>query len=638
MVVAAHLIPLRPTVTDILLIAFLFLCAGVFAVPVASRLGLGSVLGYLLAGVLISPLLVLLRVDVVAVQHVAEFGVVMMLFLVGLELNPQQLWEMRRKLIGLGGSQVAVTAAAVMGIAMALGQPWQVSLAIGLILSLSSTAIVLQTLGEKGLLNSDGGKASFAVLLFQDIAVIPMLALIPLLALSEPHSVVDSHGEASHGLSLVDGLVGWQTALVTVAAVAFVLVIGTYLARPLMRFVASAQLRELFTGAALLLVIGIALLMSLVGLSPALGTFLAGLVLGNSEYRHELEADIQPFKALLLGLFFMTVGASINFALLFEEFALLIGLTLALIVVKAAILGVLAYLFRIRGSDKSLTAIALAQAGEFGFVLLSFSVANAVLPSEVADRLMLIVGLSMILTPLLFLAFEYLVLPRYSKVSGAMDEITEQGEVLILGHGRVGGIVNRMMRATGFSTTVIDYSSSQLEMLRTFGLNVFFGDATRPDLLKAAGIENAKVVVVAIDNKDEITKLVSYIHKTYPRVHITARAFDRFHVYDLWYAGCRDVIRETYDSSVRMGRSAIEAMGLSRERAQFVADEFEKVDRRSMLEVSELWDPSIPTLENQPYIEKVREMTRDWEEMLQGRLYPSELEEQTAAENEPKNA
>ncbi|MFG1497190.1 monovalent cation:proton antiporter-2 (CPA2) family protein [Saccharospirillum sp. HFRX-1] len=611
--------------TDVLLIAFLFLIAGVFAVPIAARLGLGSVLGYLLAGVLISPLLTVLGVDLVAVQHFAEFGVVMMLFLVGLELNPQQLWAMRRKLIGLGGSQVVVTTLVVMAIAMLLGQPWQIALAVGLVLSLSSTAIVLQTLNEKGLMQSDGGKASFAVLLFQDIAVIPMLALIPLLALGEIHSSSDDHGAS---LSLVNGLVGWQTALVTTAAVAFVLVIGNYLARPLLRFVASAQLRELFTGAALLLVIGIALLMTLVGLSPALGTFLAGLVLGNSEYRHELEADIQPFKALLLGLFFMTVGASINFNLLFDEFALLLGLTLGLIVIKALVLAALAYAFRIRGSNKYLTAIALAQAGEFGFVLLSFSVANAVLPTDIADRLMLVVGLSMILTPLLFLAFERLVLPRYNQPEGTMDEITEQGEVLILGHGRMGGIVNRMMRATGFSTTVIDYSSTQLEMLRSFGLRVFFGDATRPDLLKAAGIENAKVVVVAIDNKEEITKLVSYIHKTYPQVHITARAFDRFHVYDLWYAGCRDVIRETYDSSVRMGRSAIEAMGISRDRAQFISDEFEKVDRRSMVEVSELWDPSIPTMENQPYIEKVRQMTRDWEEMLQGRLYPTELEEE----------
>lgn len=608
--------------TDLLLIAFIFLIAGVFAVPIAARLGLGSVLGYLLAGVLISPSLTVLGVDLAAVQHFAEFGVVMMLFLVGLELNPQQLWDMRRKLIGLGGLQVAVTAVVVMGIALLLGQRWQVSLAIGLILSLSSTAIVLQTLTEKGLIQSDGGKASFAVLLFQDIAVIPMLALIPLLALSDLHS--SSGDDHSASLSLVDGLVGWQTALVTIAAVAFVLAIGNYLARPLLRFVASAQLRELFTGAALLLVIGIALLMTLVGLSPALGTFLAGLVLGNSEFRHELEADIQPFKALLLGLFFMTVGAGINFVLLFDEFAILLGLTLTLIVVKAAILGILAYVFRIRGSDKSLTAIALAQAGEFGFVLLSFSVSNAVLPSAIADRLMLVVALSMILTPLLFLAFEHWILPRHARPEGGMDEEIEQGDVLILGHGRVGGIVNRMMRANKFNTTVIDYSSTQLEMLQAFGIRAFFGDATRPDLLKAAGIENAKVVVVAIDGKDEITKLVHYIHKTYPKVHITARAFDRIHVYDLWYAGCRDVIRETYDSSLRLGRSAIEAMGLSRERAQFIADEFEKVDRRSMVEASELWDPNVSTLENQPYIEKVKEITHDWEEMLRGRLHPSE--------------
>lgn len=618
--------------TDFLLISFIFLCAGVFAVPLAARLGLGSVLGYLLAGIVISPILSLLGVDVVAVQHFAEFGVVMMLFLVGLELNPQQLWAMRRKLIGLGGSQVVATTGIVMAVAMALGQPWQIALAIGLVLSLSSTAIVLQTLNEKGLLQSDGGQASFAVLLFQDIAVIPMLALIPLLAMSELHGGGGGdHAEAaSHSLSLVDDLAGWQTALVTLAAIAFVLIIGTYLTRPLLRFIASAELRELFTGAALLLVIGIALLMTLVGLSPALGTFLAGLVLGNSEYRHELEADIQPFKALLLGLFFMTVGAGINFVLLFDEFAALLALTAALILVKGVVLGLLAWAFRIRGSDKMLTAIALAQAGEFGFVLLSFSVSNAVLPTDIADRLMLVIGLSMILTPLLFLVFERLVLPRYAKPDGEMDEITEQGDVLILGHGRVGGIVNRMMRAAGFNTTVIDYSSDQLEMLRTFGLRVFFGDATRPDLLKAAGIENAKLVVVAIDGKEAVTDLVAYIHKTYPQVHITARAFDRFHVYDLWYAGCRDVIRETYDSSLRMARSAIEAMGVEPHQAQHIAREFEKVDRRSMVEISELWDRSIPTLENQPYVDKMREMTRDWEEQLRGRLWPSDLEQDEA--------
>ena len=309
--------------TDFLLLATIFLTAGVAAVPIASRLGLGSVLGYLIAGILISPVLSLLHVDVISIQHFAEFGVVMMLFLVGLELEPKMLWSMRAKLLGLGGGQVALTAALVMAASMAIGQPWSVSLAIGLVLSLSSTAIVLQTLNEKGLLKSDGGQSSFSVLLFQDIAVIPMLALVPLLAMPElmgagesvvPHgSETGDHGEA---MSLVTGLNGWQTALVNIGAIGAVVLVGSYLTGPIFRFVAAEKLRELFTATALMIVVSIALLMSLVGLSPALGTFLAGVVLANSEYRHELESDIDPFKGLLLGVFFMSVGAGINFVLL----------------------------------------------------------------------------------------------------------------------------------------------------------------------------------------------------------------------------------------------------------------------------------------------------------------------------------
>lgn len=611
--------------TDFLLTAFIFLCAGVIAVPLATRFGLGSVLGYLIAGIAISPLLTLLHVDVVSLQHFAEFGVVMMLFLVGLELNPTKLWDMRRKLLGLGGLQVGGTAALVMGVALMLGQPWQIALAIGLVLSLSSTAIVLQTLNEKGLMKSDGGQASFSVLLFQDIAVIPMLALIPLLATAgvqeATHSPADAGNEAAHGLSLVDGLNTWQTAGVTVLAIAFVLIIGTYLARPLFRYIASAQLRELFTATALFLVIGIALLMSLVGVSPALGTFLAGVVLANSEYRHELESDIDPFKGLLLGLFFMTVGAGIDFNLLFEQFGTVIALTLGLMVIKGAVLGMLAYVFKIRGSDKWLTAIGLAQAGEFGFVLLSFTVANSVIPEDIANLLMLVVALSMVLTPVLFIAFDRLVVPFYARqADGGMDEIDVQGDAIIIGHGRVGGIVNRMMRAVGYETIVVDYSSTQLEMLRTFGFRAFFGDGTRPDLLKAAGIENARMVVVAIDDKAHITSVVRYIIKTYPHVHVVARAVDRIHVYDLWYVGCRDVIRETYDSSIRMGRSALEAMGISREKAERMARAFEAKDRASMPVLAELYDMTIPVMENKPYVEKVKELGEEWEAQLKGKM------------------
>ncbi|MEM9056321.1 MAG: monovalent cation:proton antiporter-2 (CPA2) family protein, partial [Pseudomonadota bacterium] len=362
-----------------LLLAFLFLIAGVVAVPIASRLGLGSVLGYLIAGIAISPLLNALHVDIVSIQHFAEFGFVMMLFLVGLELEPRMLWAMRDRLLGLGGLQVAVTAALITGIAMALGQPWSVALAIGLTLSLSSTAIVLQTLNEKGLMKSDGGQSSFSVLLFQDIAVIPMLAFIPLLALPELAGVVEAAaehgGEDGHAsMSLVEGMAGWQQALVTVAAIAFVAVGGHYLTRPVFRYIAMARLRELFTAFALLLVIGIALLMIAVGLSPALGVFLAGVVLANSEYRHELESNIEPFKGLLLGVFFITVGAAIQFDLLFANLGSVVAMTLGLMALKAAVLYALSRIFRVAGSDRWLFTLGLAQAGEFGFVLLSFTV------------------------------------------------------------------------------------------------------------------------------------------------------------------------------------------------------------------------------------------------------------------------
>ncbi|MEM1064963.1 MAG: cation:proton antiporter, partial [Pseudomonadota bacterium] len=616
--------------TDFLLLAFIFLIAGVISVPIASRLGLGSVLGYLIAGIVISPLLALLNVDVVAIQHFAEFGVVMMLFLVGLELEPKALWQMRARLLGLGGGQVALTAAAVMGLAMLFGLSWSVALAVGLVLALSSTAIVLQTLNEKGLLRSDGGQGSFSVLLAQDIAVIPMLALIPLLAMPElaelagqaTHGGDAAHGEShgdghgdTHGatMSLVDGLNGWQTALVTLAAIAAVVLGGSYLTRPIFRFIAVAQLRELFTATALMMVVGIALLMSLVGLSPALGTFLAGVVLANSEYRHELESDIDPFRGLLLGLFFMTVGAGINFVLLFDNLALMLGLTLGLLALKASILYALGALFGIGGSDRWLFALGLAQAGEFGFVLLSFTVANAVIPPALSDQLLLVIALSMLFTPALFILYDRVIAPRYaSENEREADAIEEPSKIIIAGRGRVGGLIDRMLSAAGYRTTVIDYSSQQLENLRKFGLHVYFGDATRPDLLSAAGIAEAKLLVVAIDDKEKITELVRYAVQTYPDLHVMARAIDRDHVYHLYAVGCRDIIRETYDSSIRMGRSAYEALGISKAKAQAMADAFDRKDREAMIEVADVYRLDIPPTENEEYVARVREVLGAW--------------------------
>lgn len=609
--------------TDYLLLIFTFLAAGVIAVPIASRIGLGSVLGYLLAGIAISPALRLFGVDVAAVQHVAEFGVVMMMFLVGLELEPRRLWRQRGQLVGLGGLQVAATAAAVMLAGIALGLPWSVALAAGLVLALSSTAIVLQTLKEKGLMRSDGGRATFSVLLFQDIAVIPMLALIPLLALPEFSAVVAGpEDKVAHGsLSLVDGLVAWQSMLVTIGAIAVVVLGGGWLTAPMFDFIAVTRLRELFTAAALMVVVGIALLMTLVGLSPALGTFIAGVVLANSQYRHELEADIDPFKGLLLGLFFMTVGAGIDFGLLASDLqAVLIG-TLTLIVIKISVLLILGRLFALQGSDRWLLALSLAQAGEFGFVLLAFTVANGVMPAAIADQLLLVVALSMLLTPLLFVGYDRVIAPRFAaQQQREADNIEKHSDIIIAGHGRFGGIINRMLRGIGYETTVVDFNAAQLDMLRRFNVHVYYGDATRPDLLHAAGIETAKLFIVAIDGREQITRLTRYVIDNYPHVHVIARAWDRNHTYELYSVGCRDIIRETYDGAIRAGRSALEALGSSRPEAVKLAEAFEALDRRSMVEIAGLYQIDVPNHENPEYVRKVREINEEWGRQLRGKV------------------
>lgn len=621
--------------TEMLLISFIFLFAGVVAVPIASRFGLGSVLGYLIAGIVISPILYSLGIDVISIQHIAEFGVVMMLFLVGLELEPRMLWEMKGKLLGLGGLQVLLTAALATGIALVFGYYWTIALAIGLVLSLSSTAIVLQTLNEKGLMKSDGGQAGFSVLLFQDIAVIPMLALIPLLAMPELMDVAgsaggdahgasggDGHGDDHHGinLNLVEGLSGGLRALVTLAAIAAVVVLGNFLVRPLFRYIAHAHLREIFVATALVLVIGIALLMTVVGLSPALGTFLAGVVLATSEYKHELESNIEPLKGLLLGLFFITVGASIDFGLLADNFVLIAGLTLGLITLKALVLFVLSYIFRIKGSNRWLFTLGLAQAGEFGFVLLSFTVANEVIPQSVADRLLLVVALSMLLTPLLFLLYEKVISPRFASTDHReQDAVDTTGNVIIAGVGRFGGVVNRVLKSAGYNTVVIDFNAEQLENLRRFGIKAYYGDASRPDMLHSAGIDNADLLVVAIDEDHQATEIVKYVRANHKDVHIVARATHRHHVYELYAAGANDIVRDTFDSATRASRSALEALGVHKYEAEQLIRGFVEFDRYVLREVAGAYDSEIPPLENQAYIDKVKELAPLQDEVMQGK-------------------
>ncbi len=607
--------------------ASIYLGAAVIAVPVAARLGLGSVLGYLAAGILIGPLLGLVGAETKDLQHFAEFGVVMMLFLIGLELEPRALWDMRHRLIGLGGLQIALTTAGIMGGAMLLGFSWSVALTVGLIFALSSTAIVLQTLSEKGLMRTSGGRSTFSVLLTQDIAVIPMLALLPLLALPKamtlnPDGSIDRHLDDAHGaghssLSLVEGLPGWGVTLVTLGAIAAIILAGVYLARPVFRFIHASHLREMFTALALLIVVGISFLMLLVGLSPALGAFLAGVVLANSEFRHELETDIEPFKGLLLGLFFITVGAGINFAVLERDPVIILGITLAVILIKGLVLFVLSHLFKLQGRDRWLFTLGLAQAGEFGFILTAFSVAQNVIPVALSERILLIIALSMLITPLLFILMDVIAKRIGTDLQDIQhDEINEDGPVIIAGVGRFGQIVNRLVGSAGFKTVVLDHDLKTIELMRRFGFKGFFGDPTRPDVLRAAGLADARVLVVALDDREAALKMVSYARKERPDLHIIARAGDRSDVFRLFQAGANDIVREMFDSSLRAGRYVLENIGLS----EFEAAEAEKTfyahDRHAIRELAQVWDPSRTSADNPAYVDRAKELERDLEASL----------------------
>ncbi|MBW4707787.1 monovalent cation:proton antiporter-2 (CPA2) family protein [Roseobacter sp. YSTF-M11] len=604
--------------------ASIYLAAAVIAVPIAARLGLGSVLGYLAAGIIIGPVLGLVGAETEDLQHFAEFGVVMMLFLIGLELEPRALWDMRHRLIGLGGLQITLSTLAIMGIAMAYHQPWGVALAIGLTLSLSSTAIVLQTLSEKGLMQTSGGRSVFSVLLTQDIAVIPILAFLPLLVATVPMQMSDdgsilrageeAHGKAHHSLSLVEGLPGWGVTLVTIAAIAAVVLAGVFLTRPLFRYIHSARLREMYTALALLIVVGISFLMTLVGLSPALGAFLAGVVLASSEFRHELETDLEPFKGLLLGLFFITVGAGINFVLLFENWPAIIAMALLVIIVKGLILYILGRAFKLKRKDQWLFALALAQAGEFGFVLVSFSVVQGVIPVDVAETLLLVISMTMLITPLLFILYDTLSKrAKDTQEPQPEDEIDIEGPIIIAGIGRFGQIVNRLVQANGFNTVVLDHDMETIAVMRRFGFKGFLGDPTRPDILRAAGLDSARVLVVALDDKEAAIKLVQYARKLRPDLHIVARARDRTHVYRLYQAGADDIVRELFDSSLRAGRYVLENMGLSEYEAAEAERIFYHHDRHSVQELAQLWDPAVPASQNPAYLERAKELQKELE-------------------------
>ena len=562
--------------------AFVYLSAAVISVPVAKRFGLGSVLGYLIAGFAIGPFgFQLIGKEGQDVMHFAEFGVVMMLFLIGLELHPSLLWRLRGPILGMGGLQVGLTTAAITSAGMIFGLPLQAALAIGMTLSLSSTAIVLQTLNEKGLMKTDAGQSTFSVLLFQDIAVIPMLAIMPILAVKVVGALKES-GEAHGGSTTwVEGLSGWVEALMVAGVIASIIIGGLFLIRPFFRYIAKTRLRELFTAAALLLVIGISLLMTKVGLSPALGTFLAGVLLANSEYRHELEGDIEPFKGLLLGLFFIAVGSSIDFGLITAKIGLIGMLVGGLIIVKLIILLVVGKIFKIRHDQNVLFAFSLAQGGEFAFVLFSFAVQNHVISDTIANPLIGAVALSMALTPLALIINDKFIQPRFGtheKEEREADSIDEEHPVIIAGFGNFGSIVGRLLRANDVGITVLDHDSDRVELLRKLGLKVFYGDASRQDLLHAAGVGKARVLILAFNDHEKTIKIVHMVRKHYPHLTIFTRSSGRTEVFDLLDEGVHHVYRDTFDTSLKVGIDALTNLGFRSYQAHRVAKTFRRHD------------------------------------------------------------
>jgi monovalent cation:proton antiporter-2 (CPA2) family protein len=571
--------------------ALVYLGAAVISVPIAKRLGLGSVLGYLIAGVVIGPFALSLVGEQTDVRTFAEFGVVILLFLIGLEVQPSTLWDMRKAIFGFGGAQVVGTTLAIGGVSMLLGLPWQTALAVGMVLAMSSTAIVLQTLDEKGLRQGPVGRAAFGILLLQDLAVIPMFALLPTLATIAPpvHAEAAGHG----GASLIAHLPPWAQGLSVLVAVGGVVGGGRYLVRPIFRFIAEARLREIFTAAALLIVVGVASIMQTVGLSPALGAFLAGVVLAESEFRRELESDIEPFRGLLLGLFFITVGAGIDLKLVAGQPFTLIGLVLGLMVLKFLVVFGLARLFGAPARGAAAVATALAQGGEFAFVLLTFTVGAGVIGSTLAALLTAAVAVSMALTPVAMILYERIAqmfdaaIPKVTPDTGAFED--GEPDIIIAGFGRFGQITGRLLTANGFRSTVLDSDIEQIDLLRRFGRRVHYGDATRMDLLRAAGIERARMLIVALDDREKTVELVETARKAFPDLVILARAWDRRHAYDLLANGADAVERETFEAALALGTTALQKLGYRAHRAHRAGAIFRRHDRKSFEDLRPMW-------------------------------------------------
>ena len=562
--------------------------AAVVAVPLFKRLGLGSVLGYLAAGLAIGPFGLKLVTDPHAIIHIAEFGVVMFLFVIGLEMKPSHLWGLRRQIFGLGSLQVVVCAILLTGVGLLYGFPWQVSFVGAAGFVLTSTAIVMQVLNERGDISSPRGQRMVSILLFEDLLIVPLLAIVAFL------SPLQAAGEVVKPL--------WQTIGVPLAALAALVAVGLFLLNPLFRILAATRAREVMTAAALFVVLGAALLMEAGGLSMAMGAFVAGVLLSESSFRHQLEADIEPFRGLLLGLFFLGVGMSLDLAVVARNWWLVLSGVAALMATKAACIYAVARLAKSSHADALDRAVIMAQGGEFAFVLFSGALGKGVIDETVNANMTAIVVLSMVFTPLMIILHN-----RFAKAeemeTRAADTIEEQNPILIIGMGRFGQHIQRMIQMSGYGTTIIDLDPKVVQNFTQYGVKTHFGDASRHELLIVAGIEKACMAVVAIDNREQALQIVRFAREINPNIKIVARAFDRLHTFALYQAGADDIVREVFDASVRSGKGALKLLGIKSDIADKIAHYYFHTDRHEMVEQARVHDPALGPFQNQQMIE-----------------------------------
>ncbi|EPR70311.1 putative Glutathione-regulated potassium-efflux system protein KefB [Winogradskyella psychrotolerans RS-3] len=597
---------------SILFEAIVFLLGAIICVSIAKRLGLSSVIGYLLAGVLIGPyVLGFIGNEGEDIMHFAEFGVVVMLFLIGLEIEPKNFWNMRKTILGMGGLQVAGTMLLSYILFTSLGYDWKVALVISMAVALSSTAIAMQTIKEKGLMDTTFGTSSFSILLFQDLIVIVMLGIMPLLGHSDIVSSADNHKEH---VNLLDKLpMGFQT-LAIILSVVLIIVAGKYLIVPMLRKVAKTGVRELLIAAALLIVFSISFLMEYVGLSPALGAFLGGVVLSNSEFKHELESTLEPFKNLLLGLFFMAVGASINFIVIAKSPLTIGGILLAIIVIKAAVLFGTGYVFKLKLDQKLLLTFGLAQIGEFAFVLLSFAFGLNILNQEQMDMMLVITALTMSLTPIISIINERLILPRIGtkeSVQRPMDHIAKSQKIILVGFGHFGSTVGRFLRSHGVEATILDQDSNRVDFLRKMGFEVYYGDATRLDLLESAGIAKAKILICAIDNPSVTKQVTKMVKEKYPHVELMIRVKNRYEAYDLLNLGMENIYRESLETSLVLAKDVLSKMGFRKHTLNRQVHNFIKYDEEIIRRLAKELKPG-----NDSYIFKARQELEQQEKFL----------------------